>query len=73
MSRTVQPQNNRPLHENIGQTAPGLPDDAAGPGEDRSFEADRKPRKGEKPLSQTQTGHPDAGGLAGQGGMTDAD
>ncbi len=71
MSRTVQPQNNRPLHENIGQTGPGLPDDAAGPGEDRTFDAGR--RKDERPLSETLTGHPDAGGLAGQGGMTDAD
>jgi len=72
MPRTVEPQNDRPLDETIGQTGPGLPDDAAGPGKDRSFE-NAQPKDDEQPLADSLTGHPDAGGLAGQGGMTDAD
>lgn len=36
----------------------------------KSKPEDRKP---DKPLSDALTGHPDSGGLAGQGGMTDVD
>ncbi len=71
--------NSRPLNDTIAQTGAGIPDDAESPEMRDQTPQDGQPQDGqpserpEQPLSDTLKGAPDAGGLAGQGGMRGED